>query len=277
MIDLHLHTTASDGRSTPDELVSEVVAAGIRVMAATDHDTVAAVPAVKAAARAAGINCIAGIEMTAVHARKDIHILGYFVDVADPELAAFLDTQRADRRRRVMEIAARLEGLGAPIDTAPLLEAGRQGGRALGRPAVAAALINAGHARDISDAFDRYLSEGRPAYVVRQGAPPAEVIERIHRAGGVASLAHAGKYGLDEIIPGLVDHGLRAIEVFHPDHGAADVARYQHIAARFSLFVTGGSDYHGPGSGRAAALGHVGVPAADYAALAEFAATRRSR
>lgn len=277
MIDLHLHTTASDGRSTPEALVREVVAAGIRVMAVTDHDTVAAVPAVVAAATAAGVTCVTGIEMTAVHVRRDIHVLGYFVDAADPDLATFLETQRADRRRRVMEIAARLEELDAPIDATPLIEAGRQGGRALGRPAVAAALVSAGHATDIADAFDRFLSEGRPAYIVRQGVPPAEVIARIHRAGGVASLAHAGKYGLDEIIPGLVEHGLRAIEVFHPDHSPEDVARYQEMADRFSLLVTGGSDYHGPGSGRAAALGQVGLSEDHYVALAEFAASRQAR
>lgn len=274
MIDLHLHTTASDGRSTPDELVRDVVAAGIDVMAATDHDTVAAVRSVQAAATAAGITCIPGIEMTAVHVRKDIHILGYFIDAADAELATFLEGQRADRRRRVQEIAVRLAEIGVPIDTAPLLEAGQQGGRALGRPAVAAALIRAGHARDVADAFDRYLSEGRPAFIVRQGAPPAEIIARIHRAGGVASLAHAGKYGLDEIIPGLVADGLRAIEVFHPDHTEDDVARYKAMAATYSLLMTGGSDYHGAGSGRESGLGRVGMSRADYAALADFAASR---
>jgi predicted metal-dependent phosphoesterase TrpH len=268
VIDLHLHTTASDGRSTPDALVAEVQAAGIRIMAVTDHDTVAGIGPASAAARAAGVEFVAGIEITAVHERRDLHMLGYFLDVAHPALGPFLLRQRAERRRRIQVIAERLDHIGAPIDQARLIARADDGtGRSLGRPLVAAALVEAGHAVDIADAFHRYLGEGRPAYVERAGASPAEVVALVRDAGGLSALAHPGKLGRDAIIPDLVAAGLTAIEVFHPDHSPADVRRYDELARRAGLLVTGGSDYHGPGSGRTAGFGQVGLPAEAYDAL----------
>lgn len=273
MIDLHLHTTASDGRSTPDALVREAARAGLTTMAVTDHDTVGAIAAVRAAAAPAGLTIIAGIEITAVERGRDVHILGYFIDEQDQALAEFLLAQRRDRRRRVDEIVGRLAALGMPVtlDLPPLAASAPPdalgGQRAVGRPLVAAALVESGHARDISDAFDRFLSPGRPAFVARQGAAPAVVIARIAATGGVASLAHPGKIGFDDQIPGWVGAGLAAIEVFHPDHADADRARYEAIADEFGLLVTGGSDYHGPGSGRSDALGRVTLPPEDFARL----------
>ena len=267
MIDLHLHTTASDGLSAPDELVGEAAALGIHTLAVTDHDTVAAVGAVREAAAAAGIRAIAGIEITAVHDGRDIHVLGYFIDVGDAALDAFLVGQREDRRRRVFEISRRLDALGVPVDTAPFDGDAARSGKSLGRPLVAAALIKAGHVPDISAAFDRYLGEGKPAYVERLGASPAAVIRRIREAGGIASLAHPGKLGLDGLIRPMVEAGLSAIEVFHPDHTEGDTARYQLLAREHGLAVTGGSDYHGPGSTRAWAFGKVALPEEAFLAL----------
>jgi len=268
VIDLHLHTTASDGRSTPDELVQEAARAGLRTIAVTDHDTMAAVPAVALAAASAGLECVTGIEITAVEDGRDIHVLGYFLDPADPELDRFLRDQRVVRRRRAVEIGERLEHLGVGIDMAAVMPAGESGGRSVGRPLVAAALVAAGHARDVPDAFDRYLAEGRPAYVERSGESPAAVVARIRRAGGLASVAHPGKFRLDErFISELAGAGLSAIEVFHPDHDAGAIARYKAMAEALNLLVTGGSDYHGPGTGRAAGLGHIVLPPDAYAAL----------
>ncbi len=272
MIDLHLHTTASDGASAPADLVREAAAAGIRTMAVTDHDTVAAVPEVVAAASPAGLDIIAGVEVTAVHDGRDIHILGYFVDVEDRAFSDFLATQRLDRRRRVLEIAARLQRLAVPVDAAAFEAEAEISGHALGRPRVAAALVEAGHAADIADAFERYLGEGRPAFVARRGPSPAEVIQRIRDAGGTASLAHPGKIGRDELIAPMVDAGLPAIEVFHPDHDEVATTRYTEMARARGLLITGGSDYHGPGSARAWAFGRVSLPADAFAA---FAARRR--
>jgi predicted metal-dependent phosphoesterase TrpH len=276
VIDLHLHTTASDGRSTPRQLVREAAAAGIRTIAVTDHDTIASVAEVTSRAEAAGLSCVAGIEITAVHEGRDVHILGYFIDPSDAPLGEFLSRQRDDRRRRVTAMADRLNRLGVPIDTRALTTGERRSGRAVGRPMIAAALVAAGHAVDIADAFDRYLSQGRPAFVERIGGAPAEVIRRINGAGGIASLAHPGKTRVDALIPSLADAGLTALEVFHPDHAATDVAHYRTLAASLDLLVTGGSDYHGPGSGRAVALGRVSLPADAFAALAARAQSRRA-
>lgn len=272
MIDLHLHTTASDGQATPAELVAAAAAAGCRTIAVTDHDTVAAVADVAALAASAGLDAITGIEMTAVDRARDIHVLGYFIDAPDRDLAAFLARQRDIRRARVAAIVERLAAVGAPVDLHAVAQTSAASGRSIGRPAVAAALVAAGHVASVQDAFDRYLADGRPAFVPRAGSAPAEIVDRIRRAGGVASLAHPGKYGRDDLIAPLVDAGLTAIEVFHPDHDESDVARYTAMAAAMGLVMTGGSDYHGAAARRASGLGRLGTPPDQFAALAARAA-----
>lgn len=270
MIDLHMHTTASDGRSTPEQLVKEILARGITTMAVTDHDTTAAWGEVSAAAVAAGVTCVPGIEITAVASGRDVHMLGYFFDHTHPELVRFLEQQRIDRRRRVHEIAELLARLGVPVNIESVtLTSGHLKGRAWGRPIVAAALVEAGHVSDFHEAFDRYLGEGRPAFIERNGISPAEVVALVARAGGIASMAHPGKTQKDHLIPDLVAEGLPAIEVYHPDHDLADTARYLQMAKTYGVLPTGGSDYHGPGSGRDDALGQVDLPAVDFARLAE--------
>lgn len=265
-----MHTTASDGRSAPDVLVAEAAAHGLRVMAVTDHDTTAAADACLAAARDAGVTCHVGIEITAVDRGRDLHILGYGFDRHTPELVAFLEAQRRDRLRRMRAIGERLEHLGVPVDLDRALgDAGRLAGRSIGRPMAAAALVAAGHVRDLREAFDRYLAEGKPAFIERIGPTPADVVGLLARAGGLASLAHPGKYGRDELIEPLAMAGMSAIEAHHPDHDPIDTARYRHMAHRCGLLVTGGSDYHGAGSGREAAFGQVHLPAGDYARLAD--------
>lgn len=272
MIDLHMHTTASDGRSTPEQLVKEALARGVTTMAVTDHDTTAAWDEVSAAAVAAGIACVPGIEITAVASGRDVHMLGYFLDATYPELVTFLEQQRHDRVRRVLEIGERLARLGVPVNLErATITSGHVPGRAWGRPIVAAALVEAGHVADFKEAFEKYLAEGRPAFIERAGISPAQVVALVARAGGLASMAHPGKTGKDHLIPDLIAAGLPAIEVYHPDHDAADTARYRQMAETFNLLVTGGSDYHGPGSGRDQALGHTHLPAADFARMAERA------
>jgi predicted metal-dependent phosphoesterase TrpH len=261
MIDLHMHTTASDGRSTPDRLMRRVAAVGVRICAVTDHDTTSGLEPAREAAKPLGLRVLAGIEITAVAGGLDVHMLGYLFDPRHPELIAFLTTQREDRKRRIAEMLDRLEGLGIQLSRQRILkQAARMTGQAIGRPVIARQLVAGGHVRDIADAFDRYLGSGKPAFVPRRGATPAEVVGMIARAGGVASFAHPGKLGLDDLIPALVPAGLGAIEVFHPDHDAAAVERYRAMARSLNLAMTGGSDYHGPGSGRAEALGRVTLP-----------------
>ncbi len=246
MIDLHLHTTASDGRCTPLQLVERVAAARVDAMAVTDHDTIAAVAVVRAEAKARGIEAISGIEITAVDDGRDVHILGYFIDPDDAQLAGFLAQQRARRIARVEAVGARLAELGMPIDVAALLQQTReQAGRSVGRPQVARAMIAAGHVVDTREAFDRWLATGRPAFVARAGAPPEEVIAILHRAGGLASMAHPGQTAVDARLPAFRDAGLDGLEAYHPDHDAAAVERYLALASQLGLLVTGGSDFHG--------------------------------
>jgi predicted metal-dependent phosphoesterase TrpH len=267
--DLHLHTTASDGRLPPAALVDRAAAAGVQVMAVTDHDTTASVAEVQALARARSVVAVSGIEITAVDAGRDVHVLGYFLDPEHAGLAVFLAGQRAARITRVQAIGERLAALRLPVDTEPLLrEARQQGGRSIGRPQVARAMVAAGHVADTREAFDKWLGADLPAFVPRQGASPAQVIGIIHEAGGLASVAHPGKSIADDRLVLLRDAGLDALEAFHPDHDAAAVAHYQQLAARLGLLLTGGSDFHGdPGHGREP--GSVTLPDEDWRRLEE--------
>ena len=262
MIDLHLHTTASDGSCTPSELVRRAREAGIEILAVADHDTVAAVGETTALATASGLTCIAAVEITAVHEAKDVHVLGYFVDVTSPVLLAFLEDGRRDRLRRATEMGDRLADLGAPIDMETLVNrsGGPNSGKSIARPAVANALVEAGHVQTVQEAFDRFLADGKPAYCPRVGASPKDVVSLIAQAGGIASLAHPGPLGKDALIDSLAADGLIALECFHSDHDADATRRYLLLAARLGLAVTGGSDFHGPGSRRAESFGRVGLP-----------------
>ena len=270
MIDLHLHTTASDGLCAPGRLVEEAAAAGLTTIAVTDHDTVAGLAPAAERCAAAGLGFVPGIEITAVGFGRDVHVLGYFFDAGDPPLLAFLAQQRESRFARLTAIAGRLAALGVHVDVAPLIaEARRQGGRSVGRPQVARALVAAGHAADTNDAFERWLGVGRPGFVPRSGAPPGDVIEVIHRAGGLASLAHPGVTAVDARIPALVAAGLDAIEAYHSDHDAAACGRYLALARTHGLLVTGGSDYHGdPAHGLAP--GAVTLPAPEWEKLSAW-------
>lgn len=271
MIDLHLHTTASDGRLRPLALVALAADVGLRVVSVTDHDTVAGLAEAREAADAHGLRLISGIEITAVDSGRDIHVLGYFFDAADADLLGFLEAQRAARIERVREIALRLQSLDCAIDLDALLAATPSAsGRSVGRPLVADALVAAGHAVDRRDAFDRLLGDSRPAFVPRCGPDVARVVEAIARAGGVASLAHPGLVGVDDRIPGYAASGLLAIEARHRDHSPSDEARYRRLAATLDLAVSGGSDFHGEHDSRDGTVsrpGSVTLSADDFAAL----------
>lgn len=273
MIDLHLHTTASDGRCSPTELVQRVHAAGVRVFAVTDHDTVAGHAEAAAAARVHGVEFVPGIEITAVWAGRDVHVLGYWVDDVRPAFAAFLEAQRARRVARVEAIGAALAAEGAAIDLGPLLISVRnRPGASVGRPDLARLLVAAGHASSVQDAFDRLLGDGCPAYVARSGVSPEEVVAMIHDAGGVASLAHPGVTRRDDRLAAWAAAGLDALEAYHSDHSEAEVTLYLERARALGLAVTGGSDFHGddPLSHRARrrVVGGVSVPAEAWAAFA---------
>ena len=245
-VDLHLHTTASDGRYTPEELVDLSIAAGLTVIAVTDHDTTEGVAEAQAVGQRRGLEVVAGIEITSMDGGRDTHILGYFYDIDDPALLTFLATQRRARVHRVVAIGERLASLGVPIDTRPLLEqAHRDTGRSIGRPQIARAMVEAGHVSGTAEAFERWLGHGCRAFVPRSGPTPEEAIAVLHRAGGLVSIAHPGADDLADRIPSLAAAGLDALEAFHSDHDAAMVAQYAALARRLNLLITGGSDFHG--------------------------------
>ena len=273
MIDLHLHTTASDGLLHPDALMAQAAGAGLTVVSVTDHDTVAGIAPSIAAANRHGLRVVSGIEITAVEQERDVHVLGYFFDPSCAKLSAFLDAQRQDRMRRVRDIGDRLRDLGASIDVAPLL-ARAEAGASVGRPAIADALVASGHAADRHDAFARLLGRGRPAFVPRQGVAAAHVIEIVHGAGGIASLAHPVLLERDDLIPGMVAAGLDAIEVWHSDQSPDHSAHYGRLADRLGIAMSGGSDYHGDGVHRACRLGAVALPASAFARLESLAGAR---
>jgi predicted metal-dependent phosphoesterase TrpH len=261
LIDLHTHTTASDGRDTPAELVTHAAAAGVTVLGVTDHDTVAACSAVQAGCAQAGIEFVAGIEITAAVDGADVHVLGYFIDPASPSLSAFLSAQRRQRIERVRQIIGRLAAHGIVLDAdAILAPALADPATATGRPWVARALVAAGHAADTADAFNRWLGRDRPAYIPRLGVRPERVFEGIHAAGGLASLAHPVLLEHDEWIPEFAAAGMDALEAYHSDHDAETTIRYLEIAARYGLAVTGGSDYHGDVSHGTPSPGSVSLP-----------------
>jgi len=268
LIDLHTHSTESDGRYAPGDLVRRAAEAGVTVLAVTDHDTVSGCEAAAAACAAARITLVPGIEITAVRDEADVHVLGYFIEPSSPRLQAFLDEQRLARLDRLRRMAARLEILGIDIDIDEVLRpAVEDPKKAAGRPWIARALIASGHVTTTSDAFERYLARGRPAFVPRSGAPPPEVIERIHEAGGIASLAHPALIGRDEWIEGMVSQGLDAIEAYHSEHDERATARYVAMAAAMGVSVSGGSDFHGDASHGPANPGAVSLPEHEYEKL----------
>lgn len=276
MIDLHTHTTASDGRCTPADLVSRAHERGVTTLSVTDHDTVAGCAAAARACDAAGIIFVPGIEITGIADGTDVHILGYFMNTASAALEAFLAEQRVRRIDRVREIVARLAAHGIALDGEAIVRpAVENPASAVGRPAVARALIEARIVADTREAFDAWLSRGRPGFVPRMGPTPAQVFDQVHRAGGIVSLAHPGLLARDGWIPEFVQADLDAIEVYHSKHDATATARYLGIARQHRLLMSGGSDFHGDDAHGPSGPGAVTLPKDAFDALA--AGVRRWR
>ena len=275
MIDLHTHTTASDGRLSPDDLVWRAAAAGVTVLSVTDHDTVAGCDRAQVACQRQGIAFVDGIEITAVEDNVDVHVLGYFVDRQSPAFVAFLAEQRLRRVDRVREMVESLRAFDIHLDADAILRPGLEDAtRSAGRPWIARALVAGGHVADANEAFERWLGRGRPAFIPRRAASPADVIARIHDARGIASLAHPGSLARDEWLPAFASAGLDALEAFHTNHDGEATARYLNMAARLKLAVTGGSDYHGDEAHGGAGPGSVSLPREMYDRLVQLRADR---
>ena len=241
-VDLHSHTTASDGRATPAELIALAKAADLQAVAITDHDTLDGLPAAQVAAEAHGIQLVRGIELSTIDGAKEVHLLGLHLAATDA-LAEKLISVLSARVDRAVEMVEKLNKLSMPV-TMEMVQHEAAGG-AVGRPHVARALIAGGWVRDMRDAFDRFLGDGKPANVGKLRVELADGIALIHDAGGVAVWAHPQSDGNMERIGRFASLGLDGIEVRHPSHSSEDLARLATLAGHFSLLSSGGSDWHG--------------------------------
>jgi predicted metal-dependent phosphoesterase TrpH len=271
-VDLHSHSTASDGALPPTAVVEAAVEAKLAVLALTDHDTMAGVAEAQAAGDRLGVRVVAGVELSALHFEREIHMLALHVERSD-ELESQLAGFRDGRVRRAEQMVAKLRELGAPITMdAVMAHAGRG---AVGRPHVARALVDSGFVRDQREAFDRYIGNGRPALVAKEALYAADAIDLVHAAGGIAVFAHPGRDGTRATIEPLVAYGLDGLEILHPSQSGEDMARLGALADHFDLVSSGGSDWHGTTDGFRT-LGQMRVPYAVLEQQEERAARRRA-
>ncbi|HET6498841.1 MAG TPA: PHP domain-containing protein [Coriobacteriia bacterium] len=272
--DLHAHTTASDGTSSPADLVRRAARLGLAAVAITDHDSVEGVSEALATARAEcpSLTVVPGVELSAVADGRDVHILGYFVDHENAVLRAHLADLRRARLNRAESIVDALAAAGYRVSLDRVLSL--SDGGAVGRSHVARALVDEGHAEDVSDAFHRLLGRGRPFYVPKDVRTPSEALRVVADSGGIPVLAHPAVTAIDDLIPQLVHEGLGGLEAYHPNHGPEDEERYLGLAARLGLLVTGGSDYHGE-LAPTPALGSLEMPAKVLSALLEAGSSLR--
>ncbi|MBM3140513.1 MAG: PHP domain-containing protein [Chloroflexi bacterium] len=242
--DFHCHSTASDGRLAPAEVVRLAAARGVRVLALTDHDTTAGLAEAGAEARrATGFRLIPGVELSCDVPGNELHLLGLFIDPVDGALQARLERMRAERVERARRITAALEREGAPVHWARVQAIA--GEASVGRPHVARALVEAGHVSTIEQAFDRFLARGQPAYVERERLDPAEAIALVRGARGLAVFAHPSFSDDHEAhAETMARLGLAGLEVYYRDYDTAKVAGLRALAERFGLVPTGGSDFH---------------------------------
>jgi 3',5'-nucleoside bisphosphate phosphatase len=245
MIDLHSHTTASDGTFSPAQLVDEAVRAGVRILGITDHDTFSGYDQAVPLARRAGLELVCGIELSTKLHGHSVHLLGYFLDDSTlPGFRSWIRDLQASRRERNVRLVARLRELGLDIT---LEQVQARGGGMTGRPHFAQLLLEKGYVNSLQQAFDDYLDESAKGYVTRREPTFAEAAGHIRDAGGIASLAHPVRLREDvtTILPDLRAAGLNAIEAYHSDHSPAETGLYLQLAAQHGLLVTGGSDFHG--------------------------------
>ncbi len=267
--DLHVHSTASDGRLTPTEVVRLAASRGVRLLALTDHDTTAGCAEALGQAKASGIRALAGVEINTDSELGEVHLLGYFANPAHADLQAALAKIQTGRMNRAQMIVEKLNGLGVAI-TMEQVQA-QANHTVIGRPHIARALVAGGWAGSPSAAFELYIGHGKPAYVPRYALSPQEAISIIRAAGGVASLAHPVRSGSEQHVPKLVELGLNALEAYYFDHTLDDTARLREMANRHSLLLTGGSDFHDVRDDGRRGLGSVWVPEEDGDRLWEAA------
>ncbi len=274
-VDLHTHTAHSDGAYSPSELVAMAARAGVKHLAVTDHDNLGGVAGATLAAAQYNIEIIPGIELSAdMPSGAEVHILGYYLDVNNAELQAELTRLREGREGRGYAMVQKLAALGMPISWERVQEL--SAGGSVGRPHVAQAMLERGYIKSSSEAFDKYIGDGGPAYVDRAKLSPAASVALIHRAGGCASFAHP-IYTADytDVLRQLVEIGLDGVEAYYGHYGDEDRAKLLTLADELNIIPTGGSDYHGRPTMNDTPVGGVYVPVASVARLRQLAETRR--
>lgn len=250
-LDLHIHTTASDGAWAPEAVVRGAGAGGLDVIAIADHDTIGAFAAASEVGRKIDVQVLPALEVSSTYRGTDIHVLGYFVDPDAPALAAH--TQRAGRRRheRMLEMLERLRRQGILLTYAAVENAAGPAHAVIGRPHLAKALVAAGHATSVPDAFDRLIGDGHAAFVPTELLDPVGAVDVVKSAGGIPVWAHPPGDLMDQLLPQLTRAGLRGLEVWRPRNHRTDVVRYEGICGTAGLLMSGGSDWHSPDGGTA--------------------------
>lgn len=248
-VDLHSHTTASDGTYTPEESVMRAKEKGLRALGVTDHDTVEGIRRAIRAGEKVGVEIVPGVELSSVDAGRDIHVLGYYIKFEDQNFLNRLSKLRNVRNKRNEMLVARLNELGIPITIEEVRQKCKMKDGNVGRPHFAEVLVDKGIVGSIAEAFDIYLGEGGKAYVNPPRMSPEEAISIIKNAGGVPVLAHPGIYDNEGLIERLLQNGLEGIEVYHPDHTDDQEKYFSKLANRYGVVQTGGSDFHGERNG----------------------------
>lgn len=273
MIDLHMHTVFSDGSVLPEDLVNLAVEHKLEAIAITDHDTTESLShAQKAAAQKAAeghsLEIIPGIEVNTVWKEKEVHILGYYIDPDNDMLQAVIENHRASRVIQIQEMAQKLKNKAKlNIRYEDIVALSNDEGT-LGRPHVAKAIVASGGARNISQAFSKYLSPSCETYVRRKTVPPHEAVEAIYESGGIAVIAHPGEMEMTaDLAEDLMNYGLRGLEAYHRSHSPALIEFHCTLAEKLGLIVTGGTDFHGTTDAYAKALERVHMPPSVYAEL----------
>ena len=272
-IDLHVHTTASDGTLSPEAAVASAAEVGVDVLGIADHDILDGLAAALAAGERLGVTVVPGVEINTDYGETEAHVLGYFIDHTSADLNGVLGDIRQRRVERAREMIERLDRLGLRVNEGRVLELAAGG--SVGRPHVARALVEAGYVKTGAEAFGRYIGRGQPAYVPRYRLTPAAAVQAIRGAGGIAVLAHPAKVGDDVLVQALIAQGMDGLEAFHCDNSAAHARHYVSMARQLGILVTGGTDSHGPHSDRPVAIGAVAVPRWVWEELAAFRACRR--
>lgn len=242
--DMHCHTTCSDGLLTPSRLMEKAEAVGLGAISITDHDTLAAYDVLRMEGYNGPVKLISGIEVSCTEDRRDVHVLGYYIDHKDPTLRAYIDFFKTDRERRAREMVERLQRLRVNISFDEVQD--HAGTAPIGRPHVAAVMVQRGFSKNLQNAFDVYLDTGKPAFVSKAPYSVKMAADMIHGAGGIAVIAHPGKtYHDPRLFLGLRTSGIDGVEVYHPSHWYVTREYYKALALQHGLLITGGSDYHG--------------------------------